>query len=139
MDASADNPPRKGPDPFYIENYTDKEHEFSVTITRERDGKEVVGGSYRVPANHGVTFSDVSTLGETYRLAVAIDDLAPLTRDWSVSECPNGERGKNANMAGAFFVRSDEMGFAQNQCGDQQVGASSELTYVAASEAAINN
>ena len=139
MDAFAKNSPREGPDPFYIENFTDKEHEFSVTLTRKRDGDEVVSGSYRVSANHGVTFSAVGTLGETYRLAVAVDDIAPLTRDWSVSKCPNGERGKNANMAGAFFVRADKMGFAQNQCGDQQVGVSSELTYVGASEAAIDN
>ena len=139
MGASAENPPREGPDPFYIENYNDEEHEFSVIITRERDGKEIISGSYQVPANHGVTFSDVGALGETYRLAVTVDNLTPLTRDWNVSECPDKERGSNVNMAGAFFVRADEMGFAQNQCGDQQVGASSELTYVAPSEVALDN
>ena len=137
--SSARTAPREGPDPFYIENHTNKEHKFAVSITHKRDGTEVVNGEYRVPANHGMEFSNVGELGETYRMEVAVDELGALTRDWSVSTCPTGERGADVNMAGAFFVREDKRGFVQNQCSDQNIGSNSELTYVAASEVAIRD
>ena len=133
----AETPPRNGLDPFYLENYRNGVHEFTVTITHARDETEVVTGTYRVPAKHGAVFPGVGNVGTTYHLGVAVDELAPLTRDWSVSTCPTGQRGEHANTAGAFFIRTDEMGFIQNQCTKQRVGNSTDLTYVPATELKI--
>ena len=131
--------PRDGPDPFYVENHTDKEHRFSVVITRKSDDERIVDGEYRVPADHAAVFADIGEVGTTYRFAVGFDDVSPLTGEWSVSRCPPEERGPDANTAGAFFVREDRTGFARNQCDDQQVGDSDALTYVRATEVAITD
>ena len=136
-DVLAQKQSREGDGPFYLENYTTTGHPFSVIITHKQDGEELVNGRYHVPANHGVVFPEVGELGTTYRFAVAVDNLAPLTGDWSVSKCPLTQRGANSNTAGAFYVRVEKMGFAQNQCNDKQVGTSDELIYLSATEAAV--
>lgn len=131
----AETPPRNGPDSFYLENHQSNGHEFTVTITRAPDETEVVNGTYHLPAKHGAVFSEIGEIGTTYHLEVAVDELAPLTRDWSVSKCSTGPRDRNT--AGAFFIRTDEMGFAQNQCNTRRVGDSNNLTYVPATELTI--
>ena len=135
----AETPPRDEPDPFYLENYRNDTHEFTVSITRARDETDVVTGTYRVPAKHGAVFPAVGDVGTAYHLGVAVDELAPLTRDWGVSTCPTGQRGEHANTASAFFVRTDEMGFIQNQCTAHRVGNSTDLTYVPATELKITD
>ena len=135
----AETPPRDRPDPFYLENYRNNAHEFTVTITHAHDETDVVTGTYRVPAKHGAVFPTVGDVGTMYHLGVAVDELAPLTRDWNVSICPSEQRGGHANTAGAFFICTDEMGFAQNQCTEQRVGNSTDLTYVPASELKITD
>ena len=133
----AETPPRDEPDPFYLENYRNDTHEFTVSITCARDETDVVTGTYRVPAKHGALFPEIGDVGATYHLGVAVDELAPLARDWSVSTCPPEQRGEHANTAGAFFINTDEMGFAQNQCTEQRVGNSTDLTYVPATQLKI--
>lgn len=135
----AETPPRDEPGPFYLENHQNDPHEFTVTITRVPDEKDIVSGTYHIPAKHGAVFPEIGEVGTLYHLEVSVDRLPPLTRDWSVSKCPTGQRGENMNTAGAFFVRTDEMGFAQNQCDNQRVGNSNDLTYVPASELTVED
>lgn len=135
----AGTPPRDGPDPFYLENHRNNAHDFTVTLTRVSDETTVVNGTYRLPAKYGAVFSEIGEIGTTYHLGVAVNGLAPLTREWSVSTCPTGQRDEDTNMAGVFFVRTNEMGFAQNQCNTQRVGDSNNLTYVSATELTIED
>jgi hypothetical protein len=118
--------------PFYVENFTDTDRRFTISILRSSDESEVVTGYYRLPAGEGVRFPNVGNSGETYDVAVAFDSRGPLTRNWEVEPCPSSSK---EGRAAAMYVREDSTGFDQNGCDSISVG--SELTYLSPEDARI--
>ena len=134
-DARADESSRGEPRSFALENRRENAHRFSVVLTRTADGTTVVDGTYGLLAGHGTVFREVLVPGATHRLAVAMDDLAPLTREWTVPSCPDGEGTEAVDVAGAFVVDTDGMGFAETDCDGARDG--DDLTVVPPGEIAV--
>ena len=125
------------PDPVYVENFTDQDQEFRISITRKNgeDETELIYGLYHAKGQQGVRFPGVGVNGNTYRISVNFEGHDPFTYEWTVTECSTESRHEEGR-ASSVFIRDGTVSGAQNECDDIVVG--NELTYVSPADVAID-
>ena len=113
--ATPAEPPRDGPDPFYVENHRPEDCCVSLSVRNDETGAVVLDGAYAVPGAKGIAFEAVGVVGETYAVEVALDSGERVNDDWEVRVCPPEFRGDGLNRAGLLRV-DDDVRFVTNEC-----------------------
>lgn len=114
--ATDDDPPRDGPDPFYIENRASEDRCVQVSVTNTESDETVLDGTYEVAGTDGIAFSEVGAVGASYAVGAELDTGETLTATWEVRTCPPEFRGEKMNRAGLIRVDDEGPEFTTNQC-----------------------
>jgi hypothetical protein len=113
--ATPSDPPRSGPDPFYVENHRPEDRCVSLSIRHDESDEVALDGTYTVPAAKGIAVEAVGVVGESYAVEATLDSGGRVTDDWEVGVCPPEFRGDGLNHAGLLRI-DDDVKFVTNEC-----------------------
>ena len=113
--ATPTEPPRDGPDPFYVENHRSGDRCVSLSVRNDATEEVVLDGTYTVPGAKGIAFEAVGAVGESFVVEAILDTGERVDEDWEVRVCPPEFRGTGLNNAGLLRI-DDDVRFVSNEC-----------------------